>query len=215
MPAPRPLIGRNQELGDLREKLKDSLGGEGSLVLLCGETGVGKTRLLDELCGTTRVSVLRGAARQETTSAYGPVVAALRSALRADPDALSECGPLTDSLAVLLPELGPAGEEVDTMTLRESLRAAFAAVADDAGALVVLDDLQWSDAANLEFLAEIAPTLDGVPLLIVGAYRSDELPRDHPLRRTRNDLRRKHALHEISVERLDPEATQALLEAIL
>jgi DNA-binding CsgD family transcriptional regulator len=213
MPAPRPLIGRDQELGDLGEKLKDSLGGEGSFVLLCGEAGVGKTSLLDELCSATKAPVLRGAARQETTPAYGPLVAALRSALRADPEALSDCGPLADTLAVLLPELGAAREEVDPMTLRESLRAAFAALAEDAGALVVLDDLQWSDAATLEFLAEVAPTLDGVPLLIVGAYRSDELPRDHPLRRTRNELRRKHALHEISVERLDPEGTEALLQA--
>jgi DNA-binding NarL/FixJ family response regulator len=215
MPAPRSLIGRDQELGGLREKLSDALGGEGALVLVSGEAGVGKTRLLDELCGAADVPALRGAARQETTPAYGPVVATLRSALRADPEALADCGPLGEQLPLLLPELGQGPEDVDSTTLREALRAALVALAGERGAVVVLDDLQWSDAATLEFLSEVAPTLDGAALLIVGAYRSDELPRDHPLRRTRNQLRRQHALTEVSVGRLDADGTQALLEQAL
>jgi len=215
MPALRPLIGRDQELGSLREKLSDALAGEGALVLLCGEAGVGKTRLLDELGAGTDVPVLRGAARQETTPAYGPVVGALRSALRADPEVLRDCGPLGEHLGALLPELGSAPEEVDSTTLREALRAALVAIAGDRGALVVLDDLQWSDTATLDFLSEVGPTLDGAALLIVAAYRSDELPREHPLRRTRNQLRRERALDAISIERLDLDQTEALLEQTL
>jgi DNA-binding NarL/FixJ family response regulator len=215
MPAPASLIGRDAELGSLRERLRDALAGAGALMLVSGEAGVGKTRLLDQLCAETEARVVRGAAQQGTTSAYGPVVAALRSALRADPDALSDCGPLGEQLGALLPELGPAREEVDGPTLQEALRGALAAIAGDAGALVVLDDLQWSDAATLEFLAEVAPTLEGVPVLIVAAYRSDELPRDHPLRRTRNELRRKRVLSEVSLDRLDEAGTAGLLEEIL
>jgi DNA-binding CsgD family transcriptional regulator len=215
MPAPSSLIGRDQELGSLNQELRNALGGDGMLVLVSGEAGVGKTRLLDELCAETDVPVLRGAARQRTTLAYGPIVAALRSVLRGNPAAFHDCGPLCDQLRVLLPELGPAPEEVDGATLREALRAAIAAVASDAGCLIVLDDLQWSDAATLEFLAEIAPTLDGLPVMILAAYRSDELPRDHPLRRTRNELRRKHALTEVSLDRLDEANTAVLLEGVL
>ena len=215
MPAPGSLIGRDQELGSLSEQLRNAIAGGGALILLSGEAGVGKTRLLETLCEGTDAPVLRGAARQETTPAYGPVVAALRSALRADPDVLRDCGPLGEHLGLLLPELGHTPEDVDSTTLREALRAALAAVAADRGALVVLDDLQWSDAATLEFLAEVAPTLDRVPLLIIAAYRSDELPRDHPLRRTRNQLRREHALAEISLERLDAVGTEALLDETL
>ncbi|HEX3294138.1 MAG TPA: AAA family ATPase [Solirubrobacterales bacterium] len=215
MPEPRSLIGREEELGSLREKLRNALDGEGALVLVSGEAGVGKTRLLEELCAGAEVPVFRGAARQETTPAYGPVVAALRSALRADPDALGDCGPLGEHLHLLLPELGPAADDVDPTTLRESLRAALVSLAGDGGALVVLDDLQWSDAATLEFIAEVAPTLDGAPLLLVGAYRSDELPRDHPLRGTRNQLRRGHALEEVPLGRFDLDDTAALLDEAL
>ena len=210
-----PLIGRDQELAGLREKFDAAIGGEGAFVLLSGEAGIGKTRLLEELCDVVDVPVMRGAARQEATPAYGAVVAALRSILRADPHALDDCGPLGDHLRVLLPELGPAPEGVEQDTLREALRCAFAAVARERGALVVLDDLQWSDAATLEFLAETAPTLDGLPVLLAGAYRSDEVPRDHPLRRTRNELRRTHAVTEVPLGPLDEAGTAALLEEVL
>jgi ABC-type cobalamin/Fe3+-siderophores transport system ATPase subunit len=67
MPAPASLIGRDQELGGLRERLSDALGGDGELMLVSGEAGVGKTRLLDELCAGAEVPVLRGSASQETT----------------------------------------------------------------------------------------------------------------------------------------------------
>ena len=59
-----------------------------------------------------------------------------------------------------------------------------------APAVVLLDDLQWSDGATLELLAALAAPLRELPLLVVGAYRSDEVGRGHPLRRLRADLRR-------------------------
>jgi len=205
------LIGRDQERARLGELLERAVLGEGGFVLLAGEAGVGKTRLLDELCGAAEVPVLRGSATHDSTPAYGPVVAALRAHLRDAPDALAECGPLRPHLGLLLPELGPAPAEVETRTLREAVRCALVEIARERGALVVLDDLQWSDAATLELIAEIVPTLTEEPLLIVGAYRSDELPREHPLRRTRTELRRRRALAEIALEPLDEDGTAALL----
>jgi DNA-binding NarL/FixJ family response regulator/tetratricopeptide (TPR) repeat protein len=215
MPASASLIGRDQELSGLRERLRNAIAGEGALVVVSGEAGVGKTRLLDELCSETEARSLRGTAQQGTTTAYGPVVAALRYVLRTDPTAFDDCGRLRAHLGLLLPELGPPPDEVERSTLVEALRAALASIAEEAGALVVLDDLQWSDAATLEFLAEVAPTLDGVPVLVVAAYRSDELSRDHPLRRMRNELRRKRALTEVTLDRLDEAGTAGLLEDVL
>ena len=209
------LIGRDVERDRLGAQLQLALGGDGALVLVSGEAGVGKTRLLDDLASSTDVPVLRGAAGHDTTPAYGPVVAALRSHLRTDPDALGDCGPLAEHLRSLLPELGPAPDSIDSETLREAVRCAFAAIAAERGALIVLDDLQWSDAATLELLAELGPTVSEAALLIVGAYRSDELPREHPLRRTRNELRRRRALDEISLAPLDEAGTAALLEHVL
>jgi len=209
------LIGRDQERAHLRELLDRAVIGEGTLVLVAGEAGVGKTRLLDELAGSTVVPVLVGAASHDSTPAYGPVVAAMRSHLRGEPDAFEDCGPLGAHLGLLLPELGPVPEEVDTRTLREAIRCALVAVAQERGGLLLLDDLQWSDAATLELLADLAPTLAETSLLIVAAYRSDELPREHPLRRLRSDLRRRRVLDELSLGSLDEVGTAALLADLL
>jgi len=209
------LIGRGKESDRLREHLEQATGGEGALVLVAGEAGVGKTCLVDGLSTSTDDLVLRGAASQDTTPAYGPVSGALRSYLRSVPDGLGDCGPLGDHLRVLLPELGPPPPGVSPASLREAVLCAFAALSDGHGALIVLDDLQWSDAATLEMLAELGPALRELPLLLVGAYRSDELPRDHPLRRMRNELRRAGALAEITLEPLDATETAELVERAL
>ena len=74
---------------------------------------------------------------------------------------------------------------------------------------MLLDDLQWSDEATLELLAALAAPLRELPLLVVAAYRSDELPRAHPLRRLRHDLRRDRALRELTLEPLDAAGTAA------
>jgi len=209
------LIGRDRERVRLRELRDRAVGGEGALVLVSGEAGVGKTRLLEELAAAAETAVLAGAASHDSTPAYGPVVAAMRSHLRLEPDAFADCGPLGAHLALLLPELGPAPEEVDSRTLREAIRCALVAGTAERGGLLLLDDLQWSDAATLELLAELAPTLADSSLLIVAAYRSDEIPRDHPLRRLRGDLRRRRVLDEIALESLDEDGTAALLADLL
>ena len=205
------LVGRDAERARLRSALDQARDGAGSLVLLSGEAGVGKTRLAAELA-TGATTVLRGSATQGGSAPYAPVAVALRGLLRADPRALAACGPLTRQLAFLLPELGEAAPAADRPTLFEALRCAF----EQAGqALVVLDDLQWSDAATLELLAALAEPVRELPLLVLAAYRSDGLPRDHGIRRLRNDLRRAGRLDELVLRPLDVDATAKLLASAL
>lgn len=209
------LIGRDTELDRLQQSLERAIGGEGGLVLVAGEAGVGKTRLMDELSASTDALVLRGAASQDTTPAYGPVAGALRSYLRSAPGGLDDCGPLGDHLRLLLPELGSPPVGAGPASLIEAVRCALGTLSRPQGALIVLDDLQWSDAATLEMLTGLAPALPELPVLLVSAYRSDELSRDHPLRRMRNELRRGGALAEIILEPLDPAGAEALIERAL
>ena len=161
----------------MAELLEPALAGEGSLVLVSGEAGIGKTRLMDELAASTEAAVLRGAASHDATPAYGPVVAALRSHLRARPRTGSTtAGRSATTCGALLPELGPPpGRRRRGHPARGDPLRARRGRGRRAAPLVVLDDLQWSDAATLELLAELAPTLAELPLLVVGAYRSDEL----------------------------------------
>jgi DNA-binding CsgD family transcriptional regulator len=209
------LVGRSEERSRLEEALKQARLGRGSLVLVAGDAGVGKTRLVDDVCGESGAPVLWGRARQGATTPYGPVVSALRSLLRVDAQALDECGPLRDQLALILPELGEPASESDRPTLFEAVRVALGHVAREETAVVVLDDLQWSDEATLELLPALAESVSELQLLIFATYRSDGLPRDHPLRRVRHELRRSGRLTEVTIPPLSPPETAELLTHLL
>ncbi len=201
------LVGRDAERARLESALEKACDGAGSLVLLSGEAGVGKTRLTAELAARA-TTVLRGTATHGGSAPYAPVIAVLRGLLRTEPRAFEGCGPLKRQLALLLPELGDPAPAADRPALFEALRCAF----EQAGhALVVLDDLQWSDAATLELLAALVEPVRELPLLVLAAYRSDGLPRDHAIRRLRNDLRRAGRLDEIHLRALDVDETAELL----
>jgi DNA-binding CsgD family transcriptional regulator len=209
------LIGREAERARLAEAVASASAGAGSLVLVAGEAGVGKTRLAEEALREADAVALRGGAAPGITVPYGSIAAALRSRLRTDPDAFAGVGPLLPHLALILPELGRAAPETDRPTLFEAVRSTLAQVAGKRPAVVLLDDLHWSDGATLELLGALAQPLVELPVLVIGTYRSDGLPRDHPLRALRNDLRRGRLLNELSLEPLDLDATAALLGELL
>ena len=209
------LVGRSDERSRLEEALEQARLGNGSLVLVSGEAGVGKTRLVDHVYGDSGPLVLWGRARQGAATPYGPVVSALRSLLRADAQALDECGPLRSQLALILPELGEPARQSDRPSLFEAVRAALGHVAREEPAVVVLDDLQWSDEATLELLPALAESVGESQLLILATYRSDGLPREHPLRRVRHELRRSRRLAEITISPLDLPETDELLSHLL
>jgi AAA ATPase domain len=208
------LIERGADRAWLESALVTAVAGRGSLVLVSGEAGIGKTRFAEDVVGMPGVPFLRGAAAPGGP-AYGPVVVALRAHLRSSPEAASRFGPLRPHLALLLPELGDAVDESDRPTLFEAIRCAFVAVTEDGPAALLLDDLQWSDDATLELLAALAPSLRDLPLLVVGAYRSDEIPRAHPVRRLRDELRRNGTLHERVLEPLTAAGSTELATRVL
>jgi DNA-binding NarL/FixJ family response regulator len=210
-----PLVGRDRELQEIGATIAAASGGEGGLLLLAGEAGVGKTTLAEAAVAAAGVEALFGIASQRGSAPYTPIAAALRSFLRRSPGGLAEMGPLTSQLAVLLPELGPGAEAPDREALFEAIRRAFETLGCAGATVVLLDDLQWADAATLELLASLAAAAEEWPLLLLGVYRSDEIPRGHPLRRLRADLRRGGRLEELVVEPLDAEATAALAAQVL
>ena len=215
MATPVELVGRETERGRLTDAFESARRGAGSLVLLAGEAGVGKTRLAEELARGARAPVLWGRTTHGAGAPYGPIVAALRAFLRANPDGLSDLGPLSAHLALILPELGDPPPATDRATLFEAIHCGLRRVAAHENNLVVLDDLQWSDEATLDLLSALAEPLAGLPVLVIAAYRSDGLPRDHMLRRLRHELRRGGLLDEVSLEPLDAAETGELLARVL
>ncbi len=121
----RDLIGRQSEQAALDQMLATIYSGGGGIILLAGEAGVGKTRLLEACLAHSDLLVLKGETSELATPPYGPIIAALRAYLRAHPGGLADCGPLAPYLALLLPELGPPPPNTDYSTLVEAIRCAF------------------------------------------------------------------------------------------
>ena len=210
------LFGRAEELAQLTARLQRARGGGGGILLLSGEAGVGKTRLIAELARAERDTLLlTGAASHSGNAPYGALVAALRAHLRVHPQALDACGPLGSHLARILPELGAPAERSDRDTLIEAVRCALLALSEDRPVLLVLDDLHWSDEATLELLAALADPLGELAVLVVGVYRSDGLPRDAGIRRLRHALRRAGRLEELQLGPLDRRESARLLAEVL
>jgi predicted ATPase/DNA-binding NarL/FixJ family response regulator len=209
------LVGRERERAALRDAIATAAGGDGGLFLVAGEGGVGKTALVESALAEDGRLVLRGAADQRAVRPYAPVVAALRGYQRAVPDGLAGSGPLSEHLALILPELGSPSADTDQATLFEAVGNLFEHVARRDPTVVFLDDLQWVDGATAELLLQLDRTLQTAPVLVLGAYRSDEVSRGHQLRRVRSELRRRRRLQELIVEPLGPEEAAALAARVL
>ena len=150
------MVGRERELELLDAAFAAAADGQGSLLLLTGEAGVGKTRLADAAASTSKLALFRAAATSTARSPYAPVAAVLRDLLRRQPAALSRSDPLIPHLALMVPELGPPSKDADRETLAVALRDAFGQMARSAPSAIFFDDLHWADAATLELLPSLA-----------------------------------------------------------
>ncbi len=196
-------VGRERELEQLREAVDSALAGRGSLQLLVGEPGIGKTRASEELATYARVSGARvywGRCREdEGAPAYWPWVQAIRSYARdADPVALAwQLGAGAAEVAQLIPEVaekldiepatGTDSEEA-RFRLFDSVTSLLLAAARDRPIVIVLDDLHWADEPSLLLLRFAARELASSGLLILGTYRDVELGRHHPLARMLGEM---------------------------
>ncbi len=222
-----PLVGRKQELA----RLERHLAGEGSpLLLLAGEPGIGKSRLLDEVLHRAPQvgwSVLAGGChRKSGQEPFTPLLSALEGSLRHASQAalrthLEGCA----WLVRLLPELAetrlvPAPSW--TLPAEQERRLMFGAVArylanvaGPAGTLLVLDDLQWAGADALDLLASLLRTPGETPLRVVGVYRSTEVRPSDPLLALLADLGAAGLAEEARLGPLAREEASTLLQSLL
>jgi DNA-binding CsgD family transcriptional regulator len=135
------------------------------------------------------------------------------SALR--PAARRAVEPLPAALAQVMPELGAPPAEPNPAALAAAVCSVLAAAAGDRALAVFLDDLQWADEASLNLLPVLADAAAGLPVALVGCYRSDELPRGHRLRTVRALLRRNHQLAEIELGPLGDDDVTRMLTTLL
>jgi len=223
-PAPRaepehialPLVGRRAEQTICEQALRDlQLRRVAVHLMLLGEPGIGKTRLLDalaELGGSRGLRVLRGRGFEaEMVRPYGPWIDALRSV---PVDAVP--AEARRYLSLLVPGLDAiSGGDGDRLQLLDGMVTLLTSLSAAVPTLLIIDDVQWLDEASTALLHYAARAFTApAPLLIAIAAREGEIDDNAALARAWQSLRREHRLLDLRLGPLDEDATQELVRHV-
>jgi pimeloyl-ACP methyl ester carboxylesterase/predicted Ser/Thr protein kinase len=232
------LVGRTEHLSRILERLDSLMTGTGGMMVISGEPGIGKTRLVDEVVIAARMRgyhTLIGRCHERNIAIpYLPISEALESLARATPTEewqrlLQAAGPeihqmLADTPlkhyfkgeSAVIPETTAAvlALGMDTRPTR-AIRNLLFEWARDKPALLVIDDLHWADPPTLDVLHHLTLAIREAAVLIVGTYREVELERTHPLSQLLVDLNRQRLLVRERVRRFTQAETADLLTGLL
>lgn len=214
------MVGRVDELHLLEQAVLGSAGGAPCAVFVRGEAGVGKTRLVDEVC--------RNAERRGSAVLWGrcvrfggaaaplvPITAALRGWLMTAGSVSREAAfPGLDGLAELFPSLGMPRTSEGSGRLIPLIDAAISRICAHQPVVLVVDDVQWADITSLDLLASLVTGFHTQRLAVLVTCRDEDVGEGHPLHGWRADLRRLPSVREVSLDRLGYDETQEQIESI-
>lgn len=230
--AEAPFVGRRSERSALIDRMEQALGGRGGIVLVEGEPGVGKTRLVAEAAADARwrgFDVLWGACPEiEVPRPYLPLVDALEPALtelRVEQIAqqiggvwLREVARIVPALDERLPDLPdrvPLRDADEPQRMREALAMVFQALGRVGPTMVVLDDLQWADEETLNALRQVGDVLAGSRVLVCLIYRTEEARRQEQAWETIRRLDQRSGVGRVLVAALSVFETDELIQQSL
>ncbi|MFG2109859.1 helix-turn-helix transcriptional regulator [Micromonospora chersina] len=235
MPVPPParpplsprFVGRDAELAGLNEALRQAVAGSAVTVLVSGEAGVGKSRLLREFAERARAGdarVLCGSCIDLGAGdlPYAPLIEAVRRLVRElGVPALRELvGPAYEELARLVPFVGDS-EERDSVP--ETSRSRFFGavlrlleqLSADAPVLLVVEDLHWADRSTLDLLTFLVRNLREERVLLLASYRISDLPPGHPLRAVLAELDLGRRVRRLELSRFGRDELRSFLAGLL
>jgi tetratricopeptide (TPR) repeat protein/tRNA A-37 threonylcarbamoyl transferase component Bud32 len=241
VPSPRPivtkevqLIDRVEEMGLLREAVDRAVRGEGGLVFLYGEAGIGKTRLTRELGAYARLrgmQVLYGRCpalfRMDGVPPYILWNEVIKDYLQVcTPEQLYKViGYYPGEVCKLVPEvkqkLGtipqslPISPEHERDRLFEAVSQFITNISKEAPLLVVLDDLQWTDQSSLLLLHYLARGVYREQLLLLGAYRDTDIDERHTLFPVLTELNRERLLQSAQLKRMSFDEVSEMIKRML
>ncbi|MFY9569963.1 MAG: protein kinase, partial [Blastocatellia bacterium] len=214
--SPRLTVGREAERERLRDAMAAATSGQGSMICIAGEPGIGKTTLVEDFLGELSAgggscSVARGrcSERMAGTEAYLPFLEALEGLLRGE-----HGGSAARLMRVIAPtwyvQVAPQLSESTADRLNDEVRNAtqqqmkrqlatlLVELSQQRPLILFFDDLQWADLSTVDLLAYMATRLEGMRLLILTTYRSSEmLLSKHPFLQVKLDLQGRGLCHEI------------------
>ncbi len=228
------LVGRVGELAELELAWREATARRPVLILLRGDSGVGKTRLVGELqqliaarsaeSGEEPTLILRGEAVEhgETELPYAPLLGALRPLVRERHPAIESLSRGSRAqLAALLPGLDDGSPVIEVrdgsgqLRLFEALLELLGALAENQPLVLCLEDMHWADRSTRTFVAFLARSLRSDRILLLLTYRSDELHRRHPLRPLISELERLERTRRIELAPFDrAELAEALADIL-
>jgi len=217
--AASPLVvGRDELLALAARRIDEAAAGRGELLLVAGEAGIGKTRLLATITQHAEISgfcVARAAAFRGDAEASGGVLLDLASDLRrlTFDDARAAGVSISERLREPVSDLGAPDRH--RRLLVQDLVDAFSSLDRERRLLVVLEDLHWADDLSLAVFGHVASRLVDRSVLVVGAYRSDELYPHSAIRDWRRRLVSQRLAEEVRLRRLTLEQTATLTSSIL
>jgi DNA-binding CsgD family transcriptional regulator/tetratricopeptide (TPR) repeat protein len=220
------LVGRDAEVAQLRAALQRAAAGQPATVVVAGEAGVGKTRLVAEVvrhASEAGAVALTGGCLDvgDGVLAYAPLVQALRplAGMLGSGELERVLDGARSELARLVPELGPpaaqeAAAPLQPTRLFELLLGVLHRLAEHGPVLLAVEDLHWADQSTRDLLGFLVRNLR-VGVALVLTYRSDELHRRHPLRPFLAELDRSGHAERLELGRLGRRELAKLLAGIL
>ncbi|MCK8436094.1 AAA family ATPase [Streptomyces sp. D2-8] len=218
-------VGRAEELGTLHDALVRACEGEPQALLIGGEAGVGKTRLVEEFAAAAghrgAVVALGGCVEIGADGLpFAPFSTALRALRRELPGELAAAAAgQEEELARLLPELGEsrAGrhDEDGMARLFELTARLLERVAAEHTVVLALEDLHWADASTRHLLSYLFRTLRTGRLVVLATYRSDDIHRRHPLRPLLAELDRLRTIRRLELARFNRDEVCRQIAGIL
>ena len=223
-------VGRRDEMSQLKAALDGALSGRGSIVMLVGEPGIGKSRLAREFAvyaGLRGAQVLNGRCYEsEASIPYLPLTDALRQYVvsRPEDELREELGAGAPEVATFIseirqrlpdtPEAPPMADEADRLRMFESVATFLRNAAKGTPLILLLDDLQWSDRPSLILLQYLARGIATDRIMILGCYSDIEVEESDALSETLAALRREQFFQRVLVRGLPQEDVLALMTTL-